>query len=52
MIMMKFFLLDQEKVLLLLNTINDIKWKRKSLKFYKLLFNFYKKEILKCTKYR
>ena len=35
-----------------IKTINDIKWKRKSLKFYKLLFNFYKKEILKCPLYR
>jgi branched-subunit amino acid aminotransferase/4-amino-4-deoxychorismate lyase len=33
-------------------TINDIKWKRKSLKFYKILFNFYKKEILKSSVYK
>ena len=33
-------------------TINDIKWNRKSLKFYKIFFNFYKKEISKCLKYR
>jgi len=32
-------------------TINDIKWKRKSLKFYKILSNFYQKEILMCPKY-
>ena len=35
-----------------IESINDINWKRKSLKFYKLLLNFYKKEILKCTQYR
>ena len=29
-------------------TINNNKWKRKSLIFYKILFNFYKKEISKC----
>jgi 4-amino-4-deoxychorismate lyase len=34
-----------------IQTINDIKWKRKSLKFYKVLFNIYKKEILKCQLY-
>ncbi len=33
-------------------TINDINWKRKSLKFYKTLFNFYKKEILQCPPYK
>jgi 4-amino-4-deoxychorismate lyase len=32
-------------------TINDNKWKRKSLKFYKILSNFYKKEISMCPKY-
>ena len=32
--------------------INDVRWKRKSLKFYKLLFNLYKKEILKCSQYK
>ena len=35
-----------------IETINDVRWKRKSLKFYKLLFNFYKKEILKCSQYK
>jgi branched-subunit amino acid aminotransferase/4-amino-4-deoxychorismate lyase len=33
-------------------TINDIKWSRKSLKFYKKLSNFYKKEISICPKYQ
>ena len=33
-------------------TINDIKWKRKNLKFYKILSNFYQKEISMCPKYR
>ena len=32
-------------------TIKDIKWKRKSLKFYKILSNFYQKEILMCPKF-
>ena len=35
-----------------IQTINDIKWRRKSLKFYKKLSNFYKKEISKCLIYR
>ena len=35
-----------------IQTINDIKWKRKSLKSYKILSDFYKKEISNCPKYR
>jgi 4-amino-4-deoxychorismate lyase len=35
-----------------IETIKDIKWRRKSLKFYKILFSFYNKEILKCPQYR
>ena len=35
-----------------IETINDIKWKRKSLKFYKILSNYYKKEISKCLIYK
>ena len=33
-------------------TVKDIKWKRKSLKFYKILLNFYKTEINKCSIYK
>ena len=33
-------------------TINDIKWRRKSLKFYKILSNFYKIEEKKCSIYK
>ena len=35
-----------------INTIEDIKWKRKSLKFYQILSNFYKTQINKCSIYR
>ena len=35
-----------------IKTINDIRWKRKSLKFYKILSIFYKKEISKCLIYK
>ena len=34
------------------HTINDIKWKRKSLKFYRILLKFYRTEINKCSIYR
>jgi 4-amino-4-deoxychorismate lyase len=34
------------------STINDIKWMRKSLKFYKILLNFYKTEVNKCSIYK
>ena len=35
-----------------IQNINEIKWKRKSLKSYKILSDFYKKEISNCPKYR
>ena len=35
-----------------INSINDIGWKRKSLKFYKILLKFYKTEINKCSIYK
>ena len=53
-------LIDYDEILLIgsgkavtsIQTIKEIKWKRKSLKFYKILFNFYKKEILISPIYR
>ena len=33
-------------------TIKDVEWNRKSLKYYKILSNLYKKEILKCVVYK
>ena len=33
-------------------TINQIKWKRKSLKFYNILYQHYKSAVNKCAKYR
>ena len=35
-----------------IKNINEIKWKRKSLKFYKMLSGFYKSEIKKCSIYK
>jgi len=35
-----------------IKNINEIKWKRKSLKFYQILSSFYKSEISKCPIYR
>jgi len=32
--------------------INDIKWRRRSLKFYKVLLNFYMTEVNKCSIYK
>jgi len=34
------------------DTIKEINWKRNGLKYYKILSNFYKKEILECPIYR
>ena len=53
-------LVDYDEILLIgsgkavtsIETINEIKWRRKSLKYYKILSNFYKKEILNCPVYR
>jgi len=33
-------------------TINEIKWKRKSLKFYNILSQHYKSAVTKCVKYK
>jgi hypothetical protein len=35
-----------------IKNINEIKWKRKSLKFYKILSSFYKSEVNKCSIYK
>ena len=35
-----------------IDTINDLKWKRKSFKYYNILSNIYKKEINKCLFYK
>ena len=35
-----------------IKNINEIKWKRKSLKFYKMLSSFYKNEVNKCSIYK
>ena len=53
-------LIDYDEILLIgsgkavasVETIKEINWKRKGLKYYKILSNFYKKEILKCSVYR
>ena len=53
-------LVDYDEILLIgsgkavtsIETIREIKWRRKSLKYYKILSNFYKKEILNCSVYR
>jgi len=53
-------LMDYDEILLIgsgkavtsVDTIKEIKWKRKSLRFYKIFYNFYKKEISKCPIYR
>ena len=53
-------LIDYDEILLIgsgkavtsVETIKEINWKRKGLKYYKILSNFYKKEILKCPVYR
>ena len=53
-------LIDYDEILLIgsgkavtsVETIKEINWKRKDLKYYKIFSNFYKKEILNCPVYR
>jgi 4-amino-4-deoxychorismate lyase len=53
-------LTDYDEILLIgsgkgvtsIQTIKEINWKRKGLKYYKILSSFYKKEISKCPVYR
>jgi 4-amino-4-deoxychorismate lyase len=48
----EILLIGSGKVVTSVETIKEINWKRKDLKYYKILSNFYKKEILKCPVYR
>ena len=53
-------LIDYDEILLIgsgkavtsVETIKEINWKRKDLKYYKIFSNFYKKEISKCAVYK
>jgi len=48
----EILLIGSGKAVTSVDTIKEIKWKRKSFKYYKIFSNFYKKEILKCSIYR
>ena len=48
----EILLIGSGKAVTSVETIKEIKWRRKSLKQYKILSNFYKKEILNCSVYR
>ena len=48
----EILLIGSGKSVTTVETIKEIKWKRKSLRFYKILSNLYKKEILKSSVYR
>ena len=48
----EILLIGSGKAVTSVETIKEINWKRKGLKYYKILSNFYKKEILKCPVYR
>ena len=48
----EILLIGSGKAVTSVQNIKEINWKRKSLKYYKILSNFYKKEILKCPVYR
>ena len=48
----EILLVGSGKAVTSVETINEIKWRRKSLKYHKILSNFYKKEILNSPIYR
>ena len=48
----EILLIGSGKAVTSVRTIKEINWKRNGLKYYKILSNFYKKEILKCPIYR
>jgi 4-amino-4-deoxychorismate lyase len=48
----EILLIGSGKAVTSVETIKEINWKRKGLKYYKILSNFYKKEISKCPIYR
>ena len=48
----EILLIGSGKAVTSVETIKEINWKRRGLKYYKILSNFYKKEILKCPVYR
>ena len=48
----EILLIGSGKAVTSVDTIKEVNWKRNSLKHYKILSNFYKKEISKCPVYR
>jgi 4-amino-4-deoxychorismate lyase len=48
----EILLIGSGKAVTAVETIKEINWKRKGLKYHKILSNLYKKEILKCPVYR
>jgi len=48
----EILLIGSGKAVTSVDTIKEINWKRNGLKYYKILSNFYRKEILKCPIYR
>ena len=48
----EILLIGSGKAVTSVETIKEINWKRNSLKYYKKLFDFYKKEILNCSVYK
>jgi 4-amino-4-deoxychorismate lyase len=48
----EILLIGSGKAVTSVETIKEINWKRKDLKYYKILSSFYKKEILKCPIYK
>jgi len=48
----EILLIGSGKAVTSVETIKEINWKRKGLKYYKIFSNFYKKEISKCAVYK
>jgi 4-amino-4-deoxychorismate lyase len=48
----EILLIGSGKAVTSVETIKEVNWRRKSVKYYKILSSFYKKEILRCPVYR
>ena len=48
----EILLIGSGKAVTSVETIKEVDWRRKSVKYYKILSNFYKKEILNCSVYK
>ena len=47
----EIILIGSGKTVTSVNTINNTKWRRKSLKYYRILLKIYQQAVIKCPRY-